>query len=181
MAEKRSILIINKNFQFKLCFMICSLVFFSSFIYLISINDLFNQFIASNLENAAKFEDIKIKLFTLLITVQLAYLGIVFAFSVLISHRIAGPLHKLKLYLESVRQGSKSTKVTFRDKDYFHDVAAEVSQTMEYLSQKSEDEIEYLEEVVAYLENISLVVPDDKKVVLNQIQKRIQEIGNLDA
>jgi hypothetical protein len=83
------------------------------------------------------------------------------------------------MYLADIRNGADFRQLTFRDKDYFHNVAEEVTDTVEYLTQKSEEEIEYLTEVSAYLENIALVVPEDKKPVLFEIQKKLQDISNL--
>lgn len=179
MANNRNILVVDKSFQIKLCFIICSLVLIGSSIFFIAINDLFNQFISLNTQMSESFINIKTQLFILLGVVQIAYLGIVFAFSLLISHRIAGPLYKLKMYLSDIREGGSFKELTFRDKDYFHDVALDVTDTIEYLTQKSEEEADYLDEISTYLENISLVVPEDKKPVLLEIQRRLKEINNL--
>jgi hypothetical protein len=179
MAYNRNILIVDKTFQMRLCFIICSLVLIGSSIYFIALNDLFNQFISLNKEFASKFSAIKTKLFTLLFIVQLAYLGIVFGFSLLITHRIAGPLYKLRMYLADIRNGADFRTLSFRDKDYFHNVAEDVTDTIEYLTQRSSEESEYLSEVSTYLENISLVVPEDKKPVLFEIQKKLQDINDI--
>jgi glutamate synthase domain-containing protein 3 len=83
------------------------------------------------------------------------------------------------MYLEDVRSGGSFKKLTFRDKDFFQNIAAETTETIEYLTHKSEDEADYLDEVSTYLENIALVVPEDKKPVLNEIQTKLKEINNL--
>jgi len=40
-----------------------------------------------------------------------------------ISHRIAGPLHRLKMYMEKVENGDHSVRLKFRKSDAIHDVA----------------------------------------------------------
>lgn len=40
-----------------------------------------------------------------------------------ISHRIAGPLHRLKMYMEKVENGDDSVRLKFRKNDAIHDVA----------------------------------------------------------
>lgn len=40
-----------------------------------------------------------------------------------ISHRIAGPLHRLKMYMEKVENGDHSVRLKFRKHDAIHDVA----------------------------------------------------------
>ena len=179
MGYKRNILVVDKEFQMKLCFLVCSLVFIGSLVYFIALDDLFDKVIEINVDLTDQFMDAKIKLMMILGVIQLAYLGVVFGVSLILSHRIAGPLYKLRMYLEDVRSGGSFKKLTFRDKDFFQNIAAETTETIEYLTHKSEDEADYLDEVSTYLENIALVVPEDKKPVLNEIQTKLKEINNL--
>ncbi len=176
MAENRNIFIINPGFQYRFCLIICSIVFVGSLIYPITIWDLFNNFInmapEQNVEQLSASRD---QLIWILMAIQLSFIGLVFALCLYMSHRIAGPMYKVSKYLREIRAGGALYPLTFREHDQFKEVAVEINETIEYLTQKSEDEIDYLQEVSAYIENISLVVPEDKKPVLNEIQKKIQE------
>ena len=147
-----------------------------SLIFPFTIWDLFDKFINSQPENAYKFEEARNSLLVLLLLVELGIIGIVFVLSIFLTHKVAGPLYKLGNYLYEVRNGGANYPLTFRDDDYFHEVAEEVNLTLEYLRNKDEDEIDYLEEISAYIENISLVVPQDKKPVLDEIRSKINEI-----
>lgn len=176
MANQRNIFIINPKFQYKLSFIICSLVILGSLIFPATIWDLFDKFIEFQPENALKYSDTRTKLLSILLFVELGIVGIVFVLSIFLTHKVAGPIYKLSNYLYEVRNGGANYPLTFRDGDYFHDLAEEVNLTLEYLRNKDEDEIDYLEEVSAYIENISLVVPQDKKPVLDEIRLKIDEI-----
>jgi hypothetical protein len=92
------------------------------------------------------------------------------------SHKIAGPLYKLQNYLRDIREGGDVKSLFFRDGDHFHEIAEEVSQTMEYFSKQREKDFSYLDEVSSYIANLALVVPEDKKPVLNEIQSKLSEI-----
>ena len=45
------------------------------------------------------------------------------ALVIYISHRIAGPLYRLKMFMEKVENGDYSVKLKFRKNDAIHDVA----------------------------------------------------------
>ena len=176
MANKRNIFIINPQFQYKLSFIICSLVVLGSLIFPATIWDLFDKFIDFQPENATKYSEARNGLFMILLVVELCIIGLVFVLSIFLTHKVAGPIYKLGNYLYEVRNGGANYPLSFRDGDYFHEIAEEVNLTLEYLRNKEEDEIDYLEEVSAYIENISLVVPQDKKPVLDEIRIKISEI-----
>ncbi len=80
------------------------------------------------------------------------------------------------MYLENIREGGDLYPLTFREGDQFPEIADDITDTVDYLTTRTEEEIEYLGEVVDYIENIALVVPEDKKPVLAEIQKKIKEI-----
>ena len=92
------------------------------------------------------------------------------------SHRIAGPLYKLQKHLRSIREGFNPGKLFFRNGDYFQDVADDLNDTIEHIEDGYKNDLVYLSEVNSYINNLSLVVPDDKRVVLNEISSRLSEI-----
>lgn len=85
-------------------------------------------------------------------------------------------MYKLKTHLMAIREGNAITPLTFRNGDYFQDVADEVTLLLETISNNQENDFQYVEEVSQYLENLSTVVPDDKKPVLNEISRRLLDI-----
>ena len=173
---KRSIFIVNPAFQYKFSFIVCSLVFISSLVYPWTIYDLFDTLIAMQPKNKINIEENRNYLFSILALAQLAFLGVIFILSIFISHKIAGPMFKLKRYLQEIRNGAPLTTIYFRDGDSFQDIADEVSETMEYLANGRKDDFEYLSEVASYINNLSLVVPEDKKPVLQEILSNLAKI-----
>lgn len=95
---------------------------------------------------------------------------------IFLTHKIAGPLHKLKNHLSKIREGNPITPLTFRNGDHFHDVAEEVSLFLESITLNQETDFGYLDEVAVYIENLVPVVPDDKKPILNEISRRLLDI-----
>lgn len=175
---KRTIFVINPKFQYYFAFVICSLVCIASLIYPITIFDLYAKVIALQPSQAAELTKNRESLLILLLIVQAAFIGVVFVLCIFLTHKIAGPLFKLKNYLIDIREGKEITPLYFRKGDNFHDVAEEVSQTMEFFNQQRADDFEYLEEVSSYIANLALVVPEDKKPILNEIQRKLSQIQN---
>lgn len=100
----------------------------------------------------------------------------VFVASIFMSHKIAGPIYKLKSYLAEVREGGANYPLSFRKGDNFSDLAKDVNSTITYLREKREEELEYLEEVIAYMDNIALVIPQDKKPVIDEICLKLKKM-----
>jgi len=189
-ASNRKTFIINPKFQFKFSFIICSLVFLGSLIYPITIYELFDYIVVLNgkikaLDPNAQglgedYKQYTAELLQYLMIIQGCFIGLIFIICLFVSHKIAGPMYKLTQYLQNFRDNNgQSGELTFRDADEFKEVAEEVNQTISFLSTKSEDEIDYLKEISVYIENITLVVPEDKKPVLDEIRKKLKEFEGL--
>lgn len=175
---KRSIFIINPRFQFKLSFLVCFLVLVATVIYPITIYELVESLIKIAPEKAEVLAETRQSLFWILALVQAGLLGLIFVSMIFVSHKIAGPMYKLKTYLASVRGSDHFSPVFFRKGDYFLDLADEVNETLSQISSKRSEDFAYLDEINSYIANLSLVVPDDKKPVLHEIQRKLLEIQN---
>lgn len=92
------------------------------------------------------------------------------------THKVAGPMYKLRSHLNAIRDGEVITPLRFRGGDYFTDVAEDVSLFLENIQLNQENDFLYLEEVAQYIQNLSPIVPDDKKPVLNEISNKLREI-----
>lgn len=174
MANHRRSYIINPKFQYKFSFIICSLIFIGSLIYPITIYDLFDYIIQMNPTSATEHASHRNNLIQFLILMQIGFIGIVFVFCLFISHKIAGPLYKLSQHLQSLRETGEIKILKFRTGDNFPEIAEEINDTLEFFTSKTEEEIKTLQELSDFLENIALVIPEDKKPVLTAAQEKIK-------
>jgi methyl-accepting chemotaxis protein len=71
----------------------------------------------------------------------LGALALLVMHNILVSHRIAGPLYRLRRYLKGVGDGDLSTPIVFRKKDYLQKEADVASEMVESLS----DKVRYVE------------------------------------
>ncbi len=180
MAYKRRIYLINPKFQLRFSFYVCLLMFICSIIYPVTIYDLMSKFITFA-EQAApgSASTLLEKRESLIVVLGLWQLGITvvtFIVCIFFSHKIAGPLYKLQKFLTGVRDGHDYGRLFFRNGDYFQELAEDYNDAFEKIKEDYKNDFVYLSEVSGYLKNLSMVVPDDKKAVLSEINRRLDEI-----
>jgi hypothetical protein len=173
---KRSIFLINPSFQLKFSLIVCSIILISTVIYPVIIYDFFNL-VTTNLPQASEeVLSAQKDLIIYLVFIQVVILMLVFVSFIFITHKIAGPLYKLKEHLYNIREGGAIKSLAFRKGDYFTDVADEVTLFLDYIKHNYEDDFHYVEEITSYIDNLSTVIPDDKKIILIEISRRLNHI-----
>lgn len=173
---KRSIFLINPSFQLKFSLIVCSIIIASTLIYPIIIYDFFELVSAATPELPERVVAARKELIFYLITIQVVITLITFIVFIFVTHKVAGPLYKMKNHLAGIREGNPITPLTFRAGDHFHDLAEEVSLFLETVATNQENDFQYVDEVASYIENLSTAVPDDKKPILNEISRRLMDI-----
>tara|TARA_B100001971_G_scaffold214585_1_gene252936 strand:+ start:137621 stop:138103 length:483 start_codon:yes stop_codon:yes gene_type:complete len=153
------------------------MAFLATIIYPLSILDFTNVLMSNDaITLPPDFEDARNTLLITLVGVQFFILAGVFLFCIFMSHKVAGPMYKLQNHLMQIKSGGEVKPVFFRDGDNFHEVADEVNETLEFFVNQRQEDFAYLDEVSAYINNLALVVPEDKKPVLNEIQSNLAKI-----
>jgi methyl-accepting chemotaxis protein len=170
-ASHRKIILINPRFQIRFSLFLCSLVFISSLMYPAVIYGLLEHIIPAD-----KLATIEFKVFAALGSMQLVFILLVFLVSIVQSHKIAGPMFKLTKSLKDIAAGGPPQKIFFRKGDQFMEVAEAYNNAVEKMTQEHNDDFAYLSEVSSYINNLSLVVPEDKKSVLGEINTKLTEI-----
>jgi hypothetical protein len=176
-SYSRKIYLINPKFQIRFSLYVCILVFLTSIIYPFSIYELMNTIVShfslKNPEIAVHYSNKRDALIMFLILLHLGFTCLTFFICVFFSHKIAGPLYKLQKHLKLIRENSAPNKLFFRKGDYFQELADDINETFDHLEDSYKNDLVYLSEVTSYINNLSLVVPDDKRVVLNEISSRL--------
>jgi hypothetical protein len=185
-SNHRRIYLINPKFQLKFSLYICALIFLSSIIYPITIFELLSSFLdfaSKNVHKLPEFKSLTVNLeekrnnlIIVLVLWQLGFTGLAFVVNIFLTHKVAGPLFKLKKFFQAIVDGEDNGKLYFRNGDYFPDVAVSYNEAMDKLRDNRKNDFVYLSEVSAYLKNLNQVVPDDKKVVLQEIVNKLGEI-----
>lgn len=142
MLYKRANFLINKKFQLKFAFYVCSWIFALSMVYPLIIYNIFEYFLqmvaqggeAHAALSVEKIKAVENQVLLLLGILQLLFLGITFMLSIFLSHRIAGPLYKLKKSMEEVARGNLDLRITFRKNDHFMDMQDTFNDMIQHLS-----------------------------------------------
>ncbi len=124
MPYKRSKFLINRRFQLKFAFFVCTWIFALSMIYPIIIYNVFEYFLKilsapHDVLTVDKVKYVENQVVVVLGVLQLLFLLITFLLSIFLSHRIAGPLYKLRRAVEDVSKGNFDQRITFRKNDHF--------------------------------------------------------------
>ncbi len=124
---KRRIVLINKPFQLRFALYMVSWLIAISFIYPLMIANVFDylfQILALDPRGPelSKLSATREELLTELLIIQGSLIAIAFFISIFMSHKIAGPLYKLKLFLARVSKGDLSQNLYFRKADHFQDI-----------------------------------------------------------
>ena len=101
-----------------------------------------------------------------------------FIICIFFSHKVAGPLYKLNQYLLKIANDEHVDEIRFRKGDYFPELADSFNNAVEKLQEIREYEFGELRKVKEYMNNLSMIVPDDKKVVISEINSKLDEIIN---
>jgi hypothetical protein len=179
---KRRTYLVNPEFQIKFSLYVCGLVFISSIIYPLTIYDLITSFIGfvatKNPQVAQELEGKRSGLIMILTLWQVGFTALVFIICIFFSHKIAGPMYKLQKFLRAKRNGDDSGRLFFRKGDYFQEVADDFNEAFEEIEDQYHQDLTYLSEVNSYISNLGMVVPEDKKAVLNEITQKLTQIQN---
>ena len=116
---------------------------------------------------------------TMLVTSHVIYAALIGVLCIFFSHKIAGPLYKLKMFLTNIREGSSDREVHFRKGDYFLEIADEVNKTLHYLQDTPNNlltQMNVINQNIAKLESSSenSAALDEIKQQLSMIQKKLE-------
>ncbi|MBE0433573.1 HAMP domain-containing protein [candidate division WOR-3 bacterium] len=140
MKYKRRHYLIHKGFQFRMIGIVLLLVLGATILTTVVNHFFFLSSIVRFTEEHGRpptgSELIAASTRPLLVIIPVAFvlLAIICLF---ISHRIAGPLHRLKMYMDKVQAGDLDVELKFRKGDAIHDVADSFNHMVEGIKKSS--------------------------------------------
>lgn len=132
----------------------------------------------TNTELAQTLLHSKSDVLQLLILFQLIFVALVFVICIFQSHKIAGPLYKLKEYLQSIKEGQSQGKLSFRKGDNFQELAEYYNLAIDAINRSTAKKDQSIEKLNQYLSNNLADANDEQKKIYNDILKRLLEIQN---
>ncbi len=116
--------------------MILTLIIFSNIMILMVLSVFINRAMIERLQDIFHVDAPYQLLLPTLIVAEFIGLFIVGMMALIMSHRIAGPIYRLKMELKEIGKGDLSRTIKFRDKDEFKDVAVAVNTMLGEIRQK---------------------------------------------
>ena len=136
MSDKRKSYLIDPKFQVRFSLylgllMFLSNAFFSAVVWMRYDHTL--TLLESGLVSVAEMEGMRERFLYLLSGTLVCGSLLVTLAGFFFSHRIAGPIYRLKKYLTRVREENYTDELDFREGDYFPEIAGEVNKTVAWL------------------------------------------------
>ena len=129
MQYRRRIFLINKPFQLKFAFYVCSWLLGLSIFYPLIIYHVFGYFVRYlSLDPLGPplqaLQSTRNEVVVLLASLEILFVAITLLISLFVSHRIAGPLYKLKKTMDETDGLGTLRDVSFRKFDHFQEIAS---------------------------------------------------------
>lgn len=180
---RRSIILINKEFQLRFCIYVCLWLLAICFIYPLIFSNLFEYFIRylaadPNGPEVAAIIKTRQDVMSLLVLSEVVFIAMTFLICLFISHRIAGPIYKLRRTFQEFAEGKFRSDLKFRHKDYFSELATDFNEMTRTINEKQDRETQILNDAMSQIEKAMSVAKDDVKSALEpalETLKRIQE------
>ncbi|TDJ08940.1 MAG: methyl-accepting chemotaxis protein [Deltaproteobacteria bacterium] len=180
LAERRKTYLINPAFQLRFSILLTLLVFISSLIYPVAIYDLMNDTIMAVGKSLPSYapilEERRKPLLIILFLWEIGFLALVFIISIFFSHKVAGPLHKIRQYFARIMEGKGREKLSLRKGDYFQDFAEDVNKTIDYIYDEFQQDFIFLDDVVKQLNNLKTTLPAEKRESVEKIVNHLLEM-----
>ena len=180
MLNRRKTYLVNPPFQLKFSMLITFLVFLSSLIYPWAIFDLINEIIDVFSKVAPSFTPILIgrrkSLWVILTLWEIGFLGLIFSITIFFSHKVAGPLYRVKVFLDDIKNGKGRSPIILREGDYFQDIVKDIEQTFDYISTEYNKDYTPISDVIRQINTLKTQFPEDKKESFDKILEKLADI-----
>ncbi len=160
MRQRRNVLLVNRGFQIKYSFFVVSWILALSAVYPMITHTLFEYFIAFARSSTPNIDvetlrSVKSEFLRLLILLHVVFMGVIFLISLFMSHKIAGPIYKLRKFIETAKTGNYESTGTFRKSDHFQELADDFNDLLADIRARKEQTRTKLEEVAGKLDRLA--------------------------
>ncbi len=180
-AKRRSSLLVDRKFQLKFTFFVVSWILALSLAYPLIIYDLFEYFMryvadSAGQESSVVLETFRSEFLWLLSAIHSVFILLTLLISLFVSHKIAGPLYKLKKSLDGARKG-RLERITFRKHDNFQDLATSYNEAVDLLfSHSKRDPAGSVQAVSAAIARLEKVLPGTSATEKDELQRAITDL-----
>ncbi|OFZ21787.1 MAG: hypothetical protein A2X94_08455 [Bdellovibrionales bacterium GWB1_55_8] len=163
-GAQRGIFLINRKFQVRFAIFVCGWLLALSFIYPVIVYNMFEYF-AGQMSGAAadRINKTGREILILLGMFQVIFLVLTFLISIFISHRIAGPIYKLRKFMEEARNGVLRDDLSFRKKDHFSEIAGDYNDMIRSMRSQIERRKQAIAATILQIERLLPDASDEQR------------------
>jgi len=181
MFSKRKTLLINKWFQLRVAIYVTSWLLPLSCLYPVILYWFFQYFLKYAEfkpieETLAQIRKIQDGVLWRLVALQVIFMAVTFIISIFMSHRIAGPLYKLRRAFDEVKNGNLNAFVKFRKYDHFAEVADNFNIMMGSVRDRLDHSVESVSTSIARLEKMKAELPESQQKNIEDALTELRKI-----
>ncbi len=135
-------------------------------------NLIVNNPVALNALNNARQEFI-----VLMIILEVCFIMMTFVLALFHSHKIAGPLYKLRVSMQALKQGVLDRHISFRSKDNFPELADEFNEMSDAVFSRRRKELETINTLLPKIENLQTKLDGDQREIASEVLASLQNLS----
>ncbi len=181
MKNIRRQFLIHPNFQLRFALYVTLAIFVISLAFPLFFFSVFsraeqNILVSNNAAALQAFQEAQQESFWIYVSCQVILLLIGFGISLTLSHRIAGPLYKLKTAMIALQQGVLDRHIAFRKRDNFQELASIFNDMSDSLFIRRRRDYERVLSVIPKLERVQNQLQGEEKAIVHEVLTALQEL-----
>lgn len=182
MRNMRKHLLINPAFQLRFSFLFTlAVVVFSAifpiFVYLMFGSIEQHSFFANNTSALQALREARYDLAIFLTLTFLLTIVTAFTLALFHSHRIAGPLYKLRISMVAMQQGVLDKHIRFRNHDNFQELADGFNSMTDAVFIRRRRDFERVNSVLPKLERLQATLSGEEQAVVTEVVNSLRELS----
>lgn len=182
LKNQRRQYLINPGFQLKFAFLITLTMFvfnmaFPFFIYTTFDLAMSHNLIMKNTVAAEALREGKNEFVILIIILETVFVMMTFVMALFHSHKIAGPLYKLRISMSALKQGVLDRHISFRAKDNFPELADEFNEMSDAVFARRRRDLETVNGILPKIEQLHTSLSGKDKELAGEILKSLQNFS----
>lgn len=126
----------------------------------------------------AELKHVLVQMNIIMVSLFLSYAFIVLVFSILISHKFAGPIYRFEKILQQISGGDLTHRIDLRKGDELLELKDHINCMISNLNKKIQTDREHIQAILQKIDSISKDFPQDPNIQ-NQLHTIKKEINSL--
>lgn len=182
LKNQRRQYLINPGFQLRFSLLITLAMFvfnmaFPFFIYAAFDLAMSHKLIMKNPTAADALREGKSEFIILMVILETVFIMMTFVMALFHSHKIAGPLYKLRIAMSALKQGVLDRHISFRAKDNFPELADEFNEMSDAIFARRRLDLESINNILPKVEQLHTSLSGKDKDVAGEILKSLQNLS----